>query len=155
SIDSTRPHWLALVLFYATYVAAGGLSQGLAIIPGVSIIFWPPAGLFLATLIMNPPRSWPWWILAGSLAEVTRNAIWFGNPIALALVYFTANALEAMTGALLLKRFGPRPFRLDSLKEVAAFLSFAVCLAPIVGATIIAATDAFVGKHTFEETCGL
>lgn len=146
----TRSRCFYLILFYAVYVVAGGLSQELAIIPGVAITFWPPAGLFLATLLMNPRGSWPWWILAGCLAELTCNGIWFGNAIPFALIYFAANALEAIAGAWLLKRFGPRPMRLDSLTDVAIFVMFAVGLAPTVGATVIATTDALIGKHAFE-----
>lgn len=146
---SSRPEWLHLSLFYALYVIAGGLGQGLAIIPGVSITFWPPAGLFMATLIMHSRSSWPWWILAGCLAELTCNGIWFANAIPFALLYFAANTLEAVAGAWLLQRYGPRPFRLDTLREVVAFLLLAVAIAPIVGATVIAAVDAVIGKHAF------
>jgi integral membrane sensor domain MASE1 len=49
-----------LALFYTAYVLAGGFGQGLALIPGVAITFWPPAGIFLATLLLNPRGSWPW-----------------------------------------------------------------------------------------------
>jgi len=145
-----RPHWLPLSVFYVIYVVFGGLSQGLAIIPGVAISFWPPAGIFMATLIMNPRPTWPWWILAAGLAELTCNAIWFQNHTGFALVYFTANALEAMTGAWLLQRSRSGPFRLESLDEVGAFLVLAVGLAPMVGATVIAGTDALIGKHAFQ-----
>lgn len=149
-LSSSRPQWLHLALLYSVYVLAGGLSQGLAIVPGVSITFWPPAGLLLVSLLMSRRSSWPWWIATGALAELTCNGIWFGNTVPLALIYFAANALEAMTGAWLLQRFGPRPFRLETLRDVAIFVIYAVLLAPIVGATLIATTDAVIDKHAFE-----
>ncbi len=145
-----RPLWTHLSVFFVAYVVFGGLSQGLAIIPGIAITFWPPAGIFMATLIMSPRATWPWWILVAGLAELTCNAIWFRNHLALALVYFTANALEAMTGAWLLQRARRGTFWLDSLEDVAAFLVLCVAIAPMVGATVIAGTDALIGKHAFQ-----
>ncbi|MBY0457029.1 MAG: hypothetical protein K2V38_06810, partial [Gemmataceae bacterium] len=84
-----------LGLFFAAYVLAAGFGQGLALIPGVTITFWPPAGLFVAVLILNRPGCWGWCVLAGCAAELTANAVWFHNPLPFALVYFAANALEA------------------------------------------------------------
>ncbi|MFN0070370.1 MAG: MASE1 domain-containing protein [Chloroflexota bacterium] len=138
-----------LLLFSVAYVLAAGFGQGLAIIPGVSITFWPPAGIFVASLLLSPQASWPRWVLAGCLAELTCNVIWFHNPLHLALVYFAANALEALTAAWLLNRVLGRPLRLATLEEVAAFVLLAAGIAPTVGATVIAATDAIIGKHPF------
>jgi integral membrane sensor domain MASE1 len=144
-----RPPFLYLILFYAAYVLAGGFGQGLAIIPGVSITFWPPAGIFVATLLLTSRYSWPWWIAAGGLAELTCNAIWFHNAIPFALIYFSANALVALTAAWLITRFTGEPFRLESLEEVAAFVVLGAGIAPMVSATVIATTDALLGKHAF------
>lgn len=142
------PRVALLLLFYAAYVAAGGFGQGLAIVPGVAITFWPPAGIFLATLLMTKPRTWPWWLLAGFLAEMTCNAVWFHNSFLIAPVYFLANALEALAAAWLLRRVAS-PFRLETLREVAALAVFGAGVAPLIGATIIATTDEILGKHDF------
>jgi len=144
-----RPHAAILALFYAAYVAAGGFGQGLAIIPGVAITFWPPAGIFLATLLLSPRSLWPWHVATACLAELTCNAIWFHNPTQWALVYFAANALEALTAAWLIERYVGRPFRLDSPRQLLGFVLMGAVLAPCVGATIIASTDALLGKHAF------
>ena len=144
-----RPPLAWLVLLYVAYFLAGGFGQGLALIPGVSIIFWPPVGILLATLLLSPKSTWPWWILAGGLAELTCNAVWFHNPLPFALVYYTANALEALTAAWLMHRFSTKPFRLRSLADVLSFVILAGGVAPMVSATIIAVTDALLGKHPF------
>ena len=143
------PPWLHLALFYDAYVLAGGFGQGLALIPGVSITFWPPAGIFIAALLLTQKYSWPWWIAVGCLAELTCNAIWFHNAIAFALIYFSANALVAVTAAGLISRFIGKPFRLETLEEVAAFVVLGAGIAPMISATIIAATDALLGKNPF------
>jgi hypothetical protein len=146
---SSRPRFFHLVLFYAAYVLAGGFGQGLALIPGVTIIFWPPAGIFVAALLLTPRDSWPWWIAAGCLAELTCNAIWFHSAIPFALIYFGANALVAVTAAWLIGRVVGKPFRLETLEEVAAFVALGAGVAPMISATVIATTDALLGKHSF------
>ncbi|HZP85737.1 MAG TPA: MASE1 domain-containing protein [Burkholderiales bacterium] len=144
-----RPGLFYLALFYAAYVLAGGFGQGLALIPGIGITFWPPAGIFVATLLLNARGRWPWYVLAGGLAELTCNVVWFHNPTLIALVYYGANVLEALTAAWLIERFTSKPLRLESLREVAAFVGLGAMVAPIVGATGIALTDAILGKHPF------
>lgn len=148
-VSGHRPILSHLALFYGAYVIAGGLGQGFTVIPGVSITFWPPAGIFAATLLLTARSMWLWWIAVGCFAELTCNALWFHNPAVLASVYFGANALEAVAAAWLVQRYTTAPFRLDSLREVAAFVGLATGIAPLIGASIIATTDALIGKHEF------
>ena len=143
------PARLSLFLFYGAYIIAGGFGQGLALIPGIVITFWPPAGIFLAMLLLNEKSTWPWWVLVACVAELSCNAIWFHNPVAFALVYFIANALEALTAAWLIRRFINGPFTLETLTEVAAFVVLGAIVAPVVGASIIATTDVLLGKYHF------
>ncbi len=144
--------WTHLAFFYLASLLAGGFGQGLALIPGVDITFWPPVGILEAVLLANPVSTWPKWIVAGCLAELTGNALWFHNPLPWALVYFAGNALEALVAAWLIGRFLRRPFRLESIEEVGAFVAFGASLAPTVSATVIALTDVWVGKHSFTTT---
>ena len=144
-----RPNALYLILFYASYVVAGWFSQGLAIIPNISVVFWPPAGIFAATLLLTQKRSWPWWVAIGCLAELTCNAIWFHSAIFPALFYFTANALTAMAAATLITRFTDGPFRFESAREIAALVILGACIAPLASATLIAATEVWLEKHPF------
>jgi PAS domain S-box-containing protein len=146
---AARPRLAYLVLFATAYVLTGGFGQGLALIPGVAITFWPPAGIFVAALLLNPRPHWWWYVLAAGLAELACNAIWFHNPLRFALVYFSANALEALAAAWLLGRFAARPFRFESPGAVAAFVGLGASVAPVIGATVIATTDALIGKHPF------
>lgn len=145
----TRPHPAHVGLFAATYFVVAGLGNGLALIPGVSIVFWPPAGVFLAVLLLNPAKRWPIYILGGCLAELACNEIWFHNPLPFALLYFAANTLEAVTAAWLLRRFLGRPFRIETPVDAGVFIFLGAMVAPIVGATIIATADALRGRHPF------
>lgn len=146
---STLPSPFALLVFSTAYLAAAGFGQGLAIIPGVAITFWPPAGILVGMLLLSPRRRWPWWIGAACVAELAANALWFQNAWHHALLYFGANALEALAAALLIARVAPKPFRLRSVEEIAWFVVLAAGVAPMVGATLIAALDVWIGKHAF------
>lgn len=148
----SRPDALYLVLFTATYVLAGGFSQGLAIIPESTVVFWPPAGIFSATLLLTSRQSWPWWIAAGCVAELTCNAVWFHNGIGPALMYFGANALTAVAAATLINRFADTPYRFESPKEILALVVLGAGVAPIFSATVIAATEVWLGKTAFWTT---
>lgn len=143
------PSFLYLALFYAGYVLAAGFGQWLAIIPDIGITLWPPSGLFIATLILNPKRSWPCWVAAGFLAETTCNLFWFHNPLYVAVPIYVGNALEAMIGAWLVGRFCKRPVQLDTINEILALSLFGAAIAPVASATIGSATLAWFGLQPF------
>src|SRR5262245_12205898 len=123
SVWSHRPRFLHLGLFVTAYVLAAGFAQLLAIVPGTGISIWPPSGLFIATLVFAPKHSWPWWVLGGFLAELLGNVLWFHNPLPVAFLIYTGNALEAAAGAWLVNRVCGRPIRLESLQEVLALVA--------------------------------
>ncbi len=148
-VQFSRASLAQLVIFIAAYVCAGGLGQGLAMIPGVAIPFWPPAGIFVAMLLLNPTQHWSRYIAAAGVAELVCNQIWLHNPLVPALCYFSANVVEATLAAGLVLRFTGRPFRLETVKQILAFIGCAAFLAPIAGATITASIDAVIGKHSF------
>ncbi|TIU23323.1 MAG: hypothetical protein E5W53_14970, partial [Mesorhizobium sp.] len=81
SVWSHRPQLLHLGLFFAAYVLGCGFAQALAIVPGITVSIWPPGGVFIATLVLTSPYSWPWWILAGCLAEMFAQLVWFHSPL--------------------------------------------------------------------------
>ncbi len=140
-----RPHLLHLGLFFAAYVLGCGFAQLLAIVPGTGISIWPPAGLFIATLVVASTPSWPWWVLAGCLAELLGNFLWFHSPLPAAFLIYVGNALEAAVGAWLVNRACRRPVRLEDLREVLALVVLGAGIAPAVSATVGSATLAWFG----------
>ena len=150
-LESHRPRSRYIVLFLAAYVLAAGFAQLLAIVPETGISIWPPSGLFIATLILSRKWSWPWWILAGLLAELLGNILWFHNPLAVAALIYAGNALEAMVGAWLVNRFCKRPARLETLREVLALVVLGAVIAPVVSATVGSATLATFGMQDFTQ----
>jgi PAS domain S-box-containing protein len=142
---SNRPRFFILGLFTAAYVVGCGFAQLLAIVPGTGISIWPPSGLFIATLIIASRQSWPWWVLAGCIAEMFANLVWFHSPWPAAFLIYAGNALEAIVGAWLVTRVCGRPVRLESLREVLAFVVLGAGIAPTFAATVGAATVSWFG----------
>jgi PAS domain S-box-containing protein len=142
---SHRPRFLHLGFFIAAYVLGCGFAQSLAIVPGTGISIWPPAGLFIATLVLASRQSWPWWVLAGCLAELFSNFLWFYSPLAAAFLIYVGNALGAIAGAWLVNRVCGRPVRLETLQEVLAFAALGAGIAPVISATVGSATLQWFG----------
>ncbi|WVT06755.1 MASE1 domain-containing protein (plasmid) [Sinorhizobium chiapasense] len=144
-----RPRFLHLGLFIVAYVLASGFAQLLALVPGTGISIWPPSGLFMATLILASRQSWPWWVLGGFLAELSGNVLWFHNPLPVASLIFSGNALEAAAGAWLVNRACGRTVRLETLEEVLALVALGAGIAPVISATVGSATLAWFGIQSF------
>jgi PAS domain S-box-containing protein len=148
SVWSQRPQSLHLGLFFAAYVLGCGFAQALAIVPGITVSIWPPGGVFIATLILTSPYSWPWWILAGCLAEMFAQFVWFHSPLPAGFLIYVGNALGAAVGATLVNRTCGRPVRLETLQEVLAFVVLGAGIAPLVSATVGSATLAWFGVES-------
>jgi PAS domain S-box-containing protein len=142
---SHRPRFLHLGLFIAAYVLGCGFAEALAIVPGISVSIWPPAGVSIATLILTSPYSWPWWVLAGCLAEMFAQLVWFHSPLLAGLLIYIGNALCAVVGATLVNRTCGRPVRLETLQEVLAFVVLGAGVAPLVSATVGSAALSWFG----------
>ena len=149
AVWSQRPAIARLCLFWVAYVLAAGFAQLLAIMPGTGISIWPPSGVFMATLILSRKPSWPWWVFAGLLAELFANAVWFGNPLVVAILLNAGNALEATAGAWLVLRFCRKPGGFETLRDVMALVVLGAGIAPIASATVGSATLAGFGIQSF------
>ncbi|WFU49846.1 MASE1 domain-containing protein (plasmid) [Sinorhizobium terangae] len=145
SVWLQRPRFLHLALFVAAYVLGCAFANVLGIVPGTSISIWTPGGLFMATLMLASTPSWPWWVLAGCVGELIGQFLWFHSPLPASILMYVGNALEAMAGAWLVTRVCGRPVRLESLKEVLAFVVLGAGIAPAISATVGSATLAWFG----------
>jgi PAS domain S-box-containing protein len=142
---SHRPQSLHLALFFAGYVLGCGFAKVLGIAPGTNISIWPPGGLFMATLIVASPPSWPWWMLVGCPAELLSQLLWWHSPLPAGFLMYVGNALEAAAGAWLVNRTCKRPVRMETLQEVLALVVLGAGLAPVISATVGSATLAWFG----------
>src|SRR5262245_14716331 len=98
-------------------------------------ILFPPYAILTAALLLAPPRRWWAYLLASSLGNYLPHQQ--GWPISWVLLAEVANLFRALLAAGGIRYFNAGSVRFDSLRGVAAFLLFAVFLAP--------ATAAFAG----------
>jgi PAS domain S-box-containing protein len=125
-----------IALFYLLCLLAAGYAELLATIPGTGISIWLPSGLLLGALLVNPRRTWLWWIATASVAELTGEALWFGNGYPGALFFVLGNAAESVIGAYLIGRLVSWPYRMEVLRDVLGLVLLGTILAPLVAALV-------------------
>jgi signal transduction histidine kinase len=91
---------------------------------------WPPTGIALAALLIFGFEFWPGislGVLAGSLSQGTNFNVAFGMTV--------GNTLEALVGAVLLKRFFNFQNSMDRVRDVVALMTVSI-FASMISATI-------------------
>ena len=144
--------WQKAVLFSVAFFLCAEASRFLSVPNRPFAIFWLPAGLYVAVLLLNETRAWPWLILAALPANLAFDLTVGTKPVVI-LGFFVANTVQAVTGAWLIRRFvAERPI-LASLKEIFGFVGFSAVLSSVLGATLGAATQVAAGvSHSFAES---
>src|SRR5215813_10482954 len=133
------PEWLLPMSFALAYFAGAELSQLLSVKPGNFATLWPPSGLYVAALLVTPPRQWPQFMVAAALANSASDAF-HGRTMWVSASFWLANTLEAGTAAWLLRSLFPSPFRLDRLKSVLGLAWVCGLVSVPVGAVLGALT---------------
>src|SRR5688500_18583715 len=107
------PYFWQVALLAAVYFAAAKLSLLLAIPPGHASAVWPPSGIGLAAMLLLGNRVWPSIWLSAALANYTVN-----SSLLLAVMMGAGNALEALAGAELIRRYSGVPRRFEHGRDV-------------------------------------
>lgn len=98
----TGRNFLHMVLLFLAYLLSSQVFSYLyASIPTAPALVWPASGIALAGLMLGGISLWP----AVFLGALVHNIL-YGSAIATTLGLAVANALQAVVGALLLKKFG-------------------------------------------------
>ena len=130
-ISTERAVYLGrVILLAAIYFAAAKLSLLLAIPPGYATPVWPPSGIALAAVLLFGNRIWPGVWLGAAAANLTVE-----TSIVTAISIGTGNTLEALAGAMMIRRFIGAPHRFERGEDVVTFVA-AAALSATVGATI-------------------
>src|SRR5471030_1033600 len=108
--------WQKAALFAAAYFVCAEVGNHLSPRGGAFITFWLPGGLYMAVLLLNRTRDWPWFVLAGFAANVIFDHF-YGTKFVVILAFFCANTIQALTGAWLVRRFVAERPALATLKE--------------------------------------
>jgi PAS domain S-box-containing protein len=132
--------WFRALLFAATYFLCAQIGNFLTPPGRTDVIFWLPAGLYVAVLLLNEPRHWGWFMAAALPANLIFDLL-KGTSWYLVLAFYAANTLQAALGAWLVHTFVAKPTRLRTVKEFFGFLAlagiFATALGAIVGAGVL------------------
>lgn len=137
-----------LALFYLAFMAAIAAGLWIGRIPDISVILWPPNGVYIGMLLLTGRQAWPRVAAVAAMAELTGNLLWFHNPLWIALTYVAINAFEAVLCAVILQRVNPEQDQLRTVEQVLA-MCFIVLLAVACGATAAATFDWAVRSRAF------
>lgn len=124
---------IALALIYA---AAARLGLSLHAVERFATLVWPSSGIALSALLLGGARLWPG-VLLGAFAV----NFWLGAPPAVALAIAAGNTLEAVIGAVALRRLKLH-VTLDRVRDVAALV-----FAAAMGSTLVSATAGVVSLY--------
>ena len=123
----------------AVYHLAARLGLKLAYVQLNTSPVWPPTGIALAALLAFGLRLWP-----GVSLGVFLGSVLTGAPLALALGMSLGNTLEAVTGALVLRRYLNFHNEIDRIQDVVGLVAVAV-VSTAISATFGATTLALTG----------
>ena len=136
------PGWLARVLCLAVvYYIAGRLALLMAIPPGYATAVWPAAGTALAGILVWGKRVWPGIVLGSFCINFPTSleslaAAWTLKPWLVAATLGGGAALQAVAGALLVRRRVSHATLFASEIEMVKILLLAGPLACLVSATV-------------------
>jgi PAS domain S-box-containing protein len=126
-----------MVLFCLGYFLCAWLGRAISPAGGTAVSYWLPGGLFVAVLLTNPTRDWPWLMAASLPANIVFDFIHDPKLNWLLIAGFCAgNIAQAGVGAWLVRKFIVHKPRLSSLKEFFGLLILAGMVGTAFGATI-------------------
>ncbi|MDR3460652.1 MAG: PAS domain S-box protein [Verrucomicrobiae bacterium] len=136
---ASLPLWQRAGLLCLGYFFCAWLGNFLSPAGGTAVSYWLPGGLFVAVLLVNPTRDWPWLMAAILPANIGFDVLHDPHPDFRMIAGFcVANILQAGTGAWLVRRFIAATPTLASLREFFGLLFFSGVAGSAVGATLAA-----------------
>jgi serine phosphatase RsbU (regulator of sigma subunit) len=111
-------------------------------------VFFAPAGVTAAAILLSPVRRWPVIVLAALLAEIVVDAQLGDFGAASVFGFALANGIEPLVGGAIVRRC-KGPLDLSRRADLGWFLGASVALGPFVGGLIGGATVALRGGAMF------
>ena len=125
------PYFAQVTALAVIYFAAAKFALMFAISPGYATAIWPPSGIALAALLLLGNRVWPGVWLGATLVNFTVSF----SPV-VPLLIATGNTLEALAGAILVRRFiVGLSCRFEHAADVFKFVAVAA-LSCVIAATV-------------------
>jgi signal transduction histidine kinase len=132
------PVWQRALLFGVAYFVVAEAGTFLSVRGSTYVSFWLPAGLYVAVLLLNETRAWPWLVLAAFAGNLAFDLTHGTNPVA-ALLFCATNAVQSVSGAWLVRRWVAARPRLTTLSEFFGFMGLAAVVSSVLGAAMGAA----------------
>src|SRR5271170_2928018 len=127
------PVWrIARVALLLSFLSFGSwlLNHGSWSAGGVTLL-WPTNGFLMGILLCNPKRHWPAYLSVAWLIDFIFN-LSMSNTLYIGAYLSSCNLLEALLGGILLYPVIAAKPDLTQRKQLVAFLSYGVVLAPMV-----------------------
>jgi signal transduction histidine kinase/CheY-like chemotaxis protein/integral membrane sensor domain MASE1 len=131
------------------YFVTGKLGLMLAVPPGYATAIWPPSGIALAGILVFGWRVWPGILIGSFLVNVSLEPSYsLTASLGIPLTIGAGATLQAVIGAILVRRFASFPNDLASVNEVFTFLFWGGLVSCLVNATASVTTLMLSGKIT-------
>ena len=152
-IDASRlaTDALAFCSVLIGYVAGAYIAFELLSVSTLGAVFFAPAGISVAAMLLSPTRRWPYIFAAVVIGEVFVDHQMGDYPMWATLGFALANSVEALAGAWVVRRFRRR-VDITRLRDLGWFFLGAACVGPLVGASIGGTTVWFLGTDDLIQT---
>jgi PAS domain S-box-containing protein len=146
STPAARPVVLRAGLFAAAFFLAAVVGDLLAIRHYAFTTFWPPAGLYLAALLLTPTREWPIFLGAAAAANFAFDLGLRHERVPPTVGFYLSNTAQAVAAAALVRRVAGGVPQFGRLRDVLALVGLGAlavpALAAFLGAGIVAGSSA-------------
>jgi two-component system, LuxR family, sensor kinase FixL len=133
------PHLLTTGLWvFAGYYLGCKIGFALTLKPHPVSVLWPPNSVLVASLLLTPPRSW-WFVLLAAFPAHLAAQLQSDVPPLMIMCWFISNASEAVIGAGLMYYVIGSPMRFQSLRNVGIFCLCVVFIGPFLSSFLDAA----------------
>jgi PAS domain S-box-containing protein len=126
------------VLVSVSYYLGAKLGFALTFQPHPVSALWPPNSILVAGLLLTPPRTW-WFLVLATFPAHWAAQVQSHVPPLMILCWFISNSCEALIGAGLTRYFVGGPIRFTSLRNAVIFCLCIVFAGPFLSSFLDAA----------------
>jgi signal transduction histidine kinase len=95
--------------------------------PNGVAIAWPPAGIFIAAILLSKPKERPWVVIVLLIADFTAN-LYTSEPYSTKLIFGLLSTCDALVSSWLILKFVSNPFVLTRVRSLVLYLLLSVVL---------------------------
>lgn len=138
---------LAFCLVLIGHVAGGYVAFELLSITELGAVFFAPAGVSVAAMLLSPTRRWPFIVAGVVVGELVVDLQLSSYPLWAIAGFACASSVEVLVGASVVRR-ARRRVDLSRLRDLGWFFLGAAALGPLVGAVVAGGTSWWLdGRH--------